>query len=47
LGGDINSQDPAHWNYFWDPDFNLDGKVDQTDLDQLLANFGKKGQIND
>jgi len=47
-GGSILSQNPAEaYNYLGEADFNRDGLTNQADLEGLLANFGKKGTIDE
>ncbi|NLH48855.1 MAG: hypothetical protein GX444_09660 [Myxococcales bacterium] len=44
-GGLFNDYD--HYNYLPEADFDRDFTVDQTDLDALHANFGKRGTIDE
>jgi hypothetical protein len=47
-GGNILSQNPAEsYNYLGEADFNRDGLTNEADLEGLLANFGKKGTIDE
>lgn len=45
-GGDINSAANSYNYVFW-ADLNMDGKVDDADLQPFLAHFGEKGKINE